>query len=388
MRLLPIALLIGCHGRATDSDTDVQPPPGCRADPGDADRVRAVVVALPYDADGAGTDVYEVLTLDGGELDRPGTVFHMGRAPLGHIVFTPDGSLGVAVQDEGTLGIFTLDADLQPTVIEAGWDGSPDRPFYASSVTMDPTGERIFVLDGNWPNNGGAILEVPLDCETGAPGAPVERSVSKLASSMIPLGQGRAVVVADAVDTHADGDVWLVESPTVADQVKSGAVFFDYEGAIPAGAAVVADRVVLVGDNSMFGDEDNQIGVGIIDGDELAVVDHLPFEDPIDIVASPFGEAALALSGFGDDIAVLAVDLASDPPVTDVSSLDTSGPGVALPGSAVVLDRGASAGLVLVVENLGIRLVQFDGHTSATDEGYFAFGDGLEDIPGAIGVQP
>jgi hypothetical protein len=50
--------------------------------------------------------------------------------------------------------------------------------------------------------------------------------------------------------------------------------------------------------------------------------------------------------------------------------------------------RGPLQGLVLVSENTGVRRVRFHAGGEVEDLGLEAFGDGLEDIPGAIGVQP
>lgn len=59
-----------------------------------------------------------------------------------------------------------------------------------------------------------------------------------------------------------------------------------------------------------------------------------------------------------------------------------------LPSAAVQVERWALAGLVLVAEVSGIRRVRFDGVGGVEDLGRFEFGSGLDNIVGALGVQP
>ena len=67
-----------------------------------ADAERFVVVGHPYDANAAPANVYEVLRLSSaGELLRSGSTVSLGRPADRPIVFTPDGALGFAVQDDG-----------------------------------------------------------------------------------------------------------------------------------------------------------------------------------------------------------------------------------------------------------------------------------------------
>jgi hypothetical protein len=128
-------------------------------DPGPADRVRRVVVSHPYDANSAKSNVWEVLDLSmTGELSRPNRMFTMGRAYIGEVAFTPDGKIGIAPQEDGSLGIFKLD-DGVPTVLHATFKGS----FYAARVVVAPTG-AIYVLDTQWRENGGGIYELAIDC--------------------------------------------------------------------------------------------------------------------------------------------------------------------------------------------------------------------------------
>src|SRR5262245_31080507 len=79
---------------------------GCERAPAAADRTRLAVVSHPYTADGSPSEAWEVLSISAdGELAVTGTRFDMGRATGGSVAFTPDGAVGAAAQEDGTLGL-------------------------------------------------------------------------------------------------------------------------------------------------------------------------------------------------------------------------------------------------------------------------------------------
>ncbi len=356
---------------------------GCRATPAAADRERAVVLSFPYDGRGRPADTWAVLRLDvDGGLSAPGDTFTLGRATSGVVAFAPDGSLGVVPQEDGTLGVFTLDAELAPTVVEAAWAGPGGADFYAGAVVFDPSGERAFVVDGNWENNGGGIYEVAFDCESGAPTLVGQRIASKLAAAVYPTAGGGAVLVAAGAAGQEGADAWLLAGWPDAPTVSASATLFDYEDAILGGSALAGDTL-LVGDTSMFSGTDNRVAAARVGDGIEAAANPTVLEDPFAMVASPDGDAVLVSSGFGDALWVLEV---ADGLVRIADELDA--PGVALPGSSVVIARGGLRGLALVVENVAVRRVQFDGEGGAADLGTTDFGDAYTSIPGAVGVQP
>jgi hypothetical protein len=111
-------------------------------------------------------------------------------------------------------------------------------------------------------------------------------------------------------------------------------------------------------------------------------------EDPVDVVASPFNNAALVVSGFGDGIFALDYSPDTSPPFSVRGEISYMGSAPQLPANAVMIDRGDLSGLVLVAENLGVRRVRFETDGSITDLGLEPLGSGPASITGAIGVQP
>jgi hypothetical protein len=357
---------------------------GCPRTTAAADRVRRVVISHPNDTTGAKANAWEVLELSAaGDLSRPGTTFTAGYANTGTMVFTPDGAVGLAPNDDGTMTVVRLDAAGTPTVVHAAFKGA----FYAGPVTMAPGGDHAYVLDGEWRNIGGGIYRVDIACD----GTLTDRGLvaaAKLpgAMALVP-GTDRAVVAATDIGSSIAGDdthllTWG-EPPTWLDGVNA----FGDGMQIVAGAALTSDgKHFLVGDDSSFGSVPNRVAVVELTTTGLINPHVIPdVNDPVSLVASPFGDVVLAVSGFGNAFYVLADTGAG---WTKKGEVTYSGAKPELPGGAARLDVGALRGWVFVAENLGVRRVQLKADGSVVDLGKFSVGTGYTSIVGAIGVTP
>ena len=358
----------------------------CPRPPAAADRTRAVVVSMPYTAGGGQASTWALWTLDqAGALADTGQRFEMGRAVNGRVAFTPDGVVGLATQADGSLGVFRVE-DGAVTVVHARFRGS----FYAERVVVAPDGASAWVVDPNWANNGGGVYRVDIGCD----GTLTDRGrwfESKLAARLDVRG-GRAVVAAAEVGTGspAGHDAHLVDWSQDPPVRLGGVDAFGDDKAIVAGFAVTADgKYALLGDYSEFSGLPNRVAVVGVGATALTATTVLtPVEDPVAIVASPFDDAALVVSGYGDAIFALDYAPAAATPFTRLRALTYSGTRPQLPGDAVLVERGALRGLVLVVENTGLRRVRFAGGGAVTDLGKTSTGTGTAAIPGALGVQP
>lgn len=348
-RLLVVVILGACNhdvrGPETGDtdDTDVVAD-GCRATPLGAGP-RLVAVSFPYTASGAQTDAWELFSLDGDVLSPTGTTMSLGRGQGAPVAWAPDGSLAVTVHDDGTIGVFSADG----TVVEATWDGG----FYAGDAKFDATGERLFVVDGNWVNNGGGVYEVAVDCATGAPLLVGKLVESKLGSYL--LGD---VLVADSAAMAIDVDAATLGPATA---------LFDYEDAIVGGASRFGDTL-YVGDYSEFSGVDNRVAIATV-GSSITKTGEVVVLDPISMAAVEGG--AVVASGYGDEIVGLTSSGVVDSLASELPGAVASGPD----------------GLVFVAELSAIRLLRFDG-TALEDVDSYPLGDGLDRIPGSIGVQP
>lgn len=394
MRPLPwmlATLLAACGGDGSNTDDSPTPdaaampdgPAGCARTPAAADRTRFVVVSHPYDAAGERAGGYEVLELSAtGALTRPGRTFTMGRASFGTIAFTPDGEVGLVALEDGKLGVFRLDAAGVPIVVDAGFAGS----FYASDVIVDPRGDRAYVLDGNTRENGGGIYLVTLGCD-GTPTDHGKLAAAKLPGALVIAGERALVAAADYEASPAGDDVHALawgDAPALAGGVDA----FGDDEAIIGGAALTADGATfLVGDTSQFASAPNRVAIVGVAASGLTARGTLPVEDPQAIAASPFGDVAVVASAFGDALVVLDANGANGAWRVR-GEVAYQGGGPQLPGDLAMIERGALRGHVFVSENVSVRHLAFRDTGAVEDLGSLAFGMGLQNIGGAIGVTP
>lgn len=381
-----MVLLAACGGSGNgsgDSGADASadgPGTTCMRDFGSADRARRVVVSHPFDASGNKANTWEVLDLSAtGELTRPGRMFEMGRADTGEVAFTHDGKLGIAAQEDGSLGIFALDDAGTPAVVQAAFKGS----FYAARVVVAPTG-AIYVLDTQWRENGGGIYEIAIDCNNVVTDKGLV-AASKLPAALAFEPDGAWVLAATDIASSAMGaDVHLV-APGGASVIASADAFAD-DMQIVGGATLAHDGAFLVGDTSQFGNVPNRVAVVPITGMTMGTPYMISnIEDPLALLASPFADVALVVSGFGDAMFQLTK---TNGTWASSGQVTYTGAKPQLPGGAVMIERGSLRGLVLVAENLGVRRVEMYAAGTIVDRGLFSLGSGLTNTTGAIGVTP
>ncbi|HRE89360.1 MAG TPA: hypothetical protein PK095_09480 [Myxococcota bacterium] len=368
---------------ASDADTVK---PNCVTLP--ADHTRHIVISRPYSENGTPSLVWEVYpVLNDGTLGARTDTFELGaagRAVGGKVAFTDDGALAMAYHDRGEVSVFAIDGDGGARVIQPATDLGP----YVGGIVIH--GDDVFLVDGNWQNNGGGIYHTTLGCD-GSLGAITMAYPTKLAYALEVRGAANnvehLVMAKEAVDTTT-GHVHRVQQAG-AGWSRMGAldIFGDNE-AMTSSMAVTPDwRYVLVADNSEFSNIPNRIGVATVE--PLAARQTLtPFDDPYDMVMSPYGDAVLVVLGYANRVTVLRHD-----PQNTTTPFTNAGPPTfvtqvpQLPSEAVRL-HGDLEDLVYVVENTALRVFRFNGDGTVTDLGRQIFGEGLTSIPGAIGAQP
>ncbi len=359
--------------------------PGCPRAPADGDRPRLVVVSHPYGASGEPAVTWAALTLAAdGTLAPTGETFSMGRATGGVVAFTPDGEVGLVAQGDGTLGVFRVTGG-GIEVVHPAFAGS----FYASSVVVAPSGDRAWVLDGNWRENGGGIYQVAIGCD----GTLTEEgrvAEAKLPYALVPVEGGRyALASRDVLVSTPGDDVHLLSLDGEPELFGGADAFGDDEAIVASAAAAGGGRYLLLGDNSEFSGVGNRVAVVKVTATGLEPVQVLPsILDPFSIAASPFGGVAVVASGYGDALLVLEETGDDAAPFAVRGELSYDGPAPQLPGDTAVVTRGAHRGLALVVENQGLRRLRFTPEGDVQDLGIFSLGEGLAAIPGALGVQP
>ncbi|MCU1279733.1 MAG: hypothetical protein JWM53_3279 [bacterium] len=363
----------------------------CRRPPAPADRVRYVVVTHPFDAAGNKDTRLEVLALSKtGALSKTAKTFDMGNYFDGRIVFTPDGELGFQPQDDGSVGEFRLDADGTPTVLQAAFRGS----FFASTVVMDPSGERLYVLDSDTRDNGGGIISLRIGCD-GALGEEGNIAPAQLPYQLLfmPGDPTRAVVFAGGIlDSTGTADDYLLAWSPTAPKVLGQAYAFGNGDAITSSATLTPDgKLALFADHANSSATTGDVAVVRIEGNTmtpLQLMTNLPGN--ADVVVSPFSNAGLVLLSDTYD-AIIALAYApgnATAPFTVTGPIAYKGARPQLPGVGILIDRGALRGRVLISEVDGVRQVHFNANGTITDDGLFLVGGDLAGSVGALGVQP
>lgn len=346
-----------------------------------------MVVSKPFLEDGGPSPRYALLSLSPtGQLTETGVTFSMHPSFSGHIAFTPDGALGFVAQDDGSLGVFALFSDGGVEVRDAG-----SGAFYARQVAVSSDGSRVYVIDDDTLNNGGGLYAVDLACD-GTLGAPVKLGTFNTPDAFAFLNQHpEQIVVAGgaALDSGAQDDFHGVDLSSGDALPLGSTTLWATHDALPSAVAVMADDgYALVADDGYAAG--SRIAVARLGPSGPSAVDVLSTPNPADVVASPFGNAALVLNSDGQDA---LTRLAYDPSNTahpfalaGPLSYVTSHP--QLPAEAIVITRGSLTGRVLVGELSGVRQVQFWPDAGISDLSLYATGGGLTDIVGALGVQP
>ncbi len=382
----------------TSTGTEEPPPPnpdsgtpqtGCPRTPKAPDHVRKVVVSHPFGEPTDGgvppkANAYEVLELSTtGTLTKTNETFTMGRS-LNEIVFTPDGEVGVVPQEDGTLGIFKFDSAGKLTVVNPAFKGS----FYAAKVVMSKDGSRVFVLDRNTKENKGGVYEVRIACD-GTPSdvGLVAPGGKAHAMALIPNDPDRAVLIAgaflDSPATHYSHKLDVTGTPPV--RITGGALFD--QDAIASAVAVTPDgKWALVTDNGLF------------KGNRMAPVDiatmnpaaTITVQNPVNIIMSPFGNAALLVESDGKDhLKVVNYDAASaTTPFTVGAELAYVGGKSELPYNVAAVEVGTLKGRILVSELASVRQVAFAANGTLTDVQKVDFSGEFSGITGSMGMQP
>ncbi|MGC4120960.1 MAG: hypothetical protein QM765_41570 [Myxococcales bacterium] len=357
------------------------------------DRPRKIVLAHPFTDDPANNNkakVWDILDLSTtGEVTMPNprVSFTMGRGSYGEVVFTPDGEIALAPQDDGTLGVLKFDAAGNVQVLHTHWtDG-----FWVDRLVMDSTGDRFYAVDGEWPNIGGGIYSVRIGCDGSLTNEGRILSAKSPAALVYLPGRapqvflfGKEVLTATPL-AHAH----LLDWGATPSLVASGTVFPD-DDAIVSDARVMPDgQWLLLSDNSGFGT--HRVAVAELQPSGIRAVQILTsFNDPAQVVPSPYGNAAIVVSGEGNSIHRLTFDPSSaNAPFAVAGTIAyLGGTKPELPLVAVAMQSGNLFGRVYIAELSGIRQVQFEANGGVTDLGLTKFLTGFDGITGTMGVQP
>ncbi len=215
----------------------------------------------------------------------------------------------------------------------------------------------------------------------------------KIVSNLLfsPQFPGKAFVSAmDLLDSTEGDDAFVLSWGDEPKLLTGTNAFGDDVAQIASGALTMDGRFMLLGDNQVYNDENvpNRVAIVEIGQNSLQRKQVIsPINDPVGIVTSPFNNAAIVLSGFGNNVIVLGYNPAATPAFTNNGPVAWGASGkVQLPFATDMI--GALKGLVLIAEVEGIRSLRFNQDGTVSDLGNTRVGTGDMMIPGAMGVQP
>ncbi len=344
--------------------------------PGAADRARVVVVSH---ATNGGTTI-RTLTLTGTTLDDDGVRLDVGT-DVRRMEFVPDGSVLLALGEDGLLVSVAVTAVDQLTVI-----GSVRLPAAGyGDLRLAADGRTAWVVGSNVTEDTSGVYVVTVKCDGTVTHDAGAAHGLRLSTSLAPLGDGRAVLLGGqaAFDPIDNDDTRLLQLGPPVTEVAAFDLWGDAVGATRI-AASPDGALVAVPNNSMFSALAGTVKLFSVAGDVVAELDDATgMETPSEALFSPSGELLLVSDWEADAVHLFDVRADTLAPVGQVS-------GVGLAEALAVVARGAHAGLVLAAATNAVgnvQLLQISG-TAVDDLGQVDLGDGVEDIPWAIAVQP
>lgn len=353
-----------------------------------ASHTRHIVLSRPYTEEGLASLTWEVYPLRADATLGPRTTtFELGaagRAVGGKVAFSEDGALAMAAHDRGEVSVFAVTADGEVVVTQPATDLGP----YVGAIEIH--GDDVFLVDGNWQNNGGGIYHTRLACDGTLGPVSLLYATKNAYGVKVRGGLGaleHLVMAREAVDDTSGYVHRIAQAGPNWTRLGGVNVFGDDDGITSAMVVTPDWRYVLVADNSEFSGVPNRIGVATID--PMANRQLLsPLDDPYDMVMSPYGNAVLVVLGYANRVTVLSYDAQNTTTPFAVRGMPTFTTQVPqLPSDAVAL-YGDHDDIVYVVENTALRVFRFEANGTVTDLGRQIEGSGLTSIPGAIGAQP
>ncbi len=360
----------------------------CQFTPAPIDGTRHVVASHPFPGDGGSRDNrWEVFSLSPtGTLTATGQFFRMGRSTDGAspIVFTPDGRIGLVAQEDGTIGVFRFD-EQNVTVVHDRFTGN----FSAGKLILQPSGNRLWVLDFNTLNNGGGVYTVDIACDgTLFNEQYVLPGNNASAAVLLPNAQQLLVAARSLPSTPMMQDLHVLDvtqSPAVVRSSTTG--FPDRDAIAPMLAASRDERLIAMPDNGFL--VGSRVAFFERTGTTLTAKQVIATNNPMGVAFSPFADVGLVVNSDGTDHFRKLTWDATASTFTTSAPLPYAFGRPQLPGAPVMITRGQLEGRLLIAELDAVRQLQFERDAGVTDVSKTAAGGtGNLQILGTLGVSP
>jgi hypothetical protein len=361
---------------------------GCAHPLAAADRLRKIVVSHPFAPDGGDRDnLFEVLNLSAnGTVAITGQQFRMGVAASASaiITFTPDGTIGLVPQDDGTLGVFHFFDAGTPEVIHAAYND--DGGFYATAVLMAPDGRTAWILDSNTRGtNGGGIYQVAIGCDGTLTNMGLQLAGDNpWAATWLNAQPLKAAVYSRTLGSAVDaGNMHIVDFSTQPPTITSSVRAFPDDEAVPTSVAVRLDDAWIAVPDDGFS-VGNRVSLLTQSGGALTPGPLSDAPNPYGVSFSPFDDEALLITSDGmDHYKMFFLDGGVGADIAYAHGAPQ------LPGPPVMLTRGMLEGRFFIGELDAVRQLAWnpDGGVDDISKTTIPMNNGGE-IIGTIGVAP
>ena len=345
---------------------------GCRANSREADRERLLFYSTPYNEDISHSDLWNVHRISqAGSISESFDQLSLGRNIQGEVYFTPDSSWAAIITDNGSISTFSIstDNDIQMIVQQEILD------IYISSIVIHPSGEYFYALDPNWPENGGGIYRIDIDCSTGELNSPSLIYTTKNVAELVFFGDG-ILVAARQLEDHI-GYVYYISDDG---EISSFDPFDGDENVILTDLVVNSSGNIFVSENAEFSGVPNRVAILNLQDGDFSLINLHEILDPVQLIASPYSNHIAVLSGYGN-----AVYSMNEEDFELVSYITTA---PQLPTSAAQIEQGSLKGHFFITENQGVRTMKFVEEGGIEDLGMGVHTTGLSGITGGIGITP
>jgi len=336
-----------------------------------------IVVSHPYDEDGNGSDLYQVLKFDYPKVSQTNVFFNMGRNNgfNGNIAINQLGT-GLSVSANGTLGVFRIDLNTgSVVVIEASF--TFPGGFYPCTAVFDSVSplQTAWLLDCNL---GGSIGRLDIDKDSNVKFAGVYLRASLPSSLQFISNSPKQLALLSSFGGKIELFDW-----TQRQLISSVKEPFGDDTPIVSAFCISPDlkHIAILDDNQFSGKGNRMVTLPFnLQNQSFGVPTIIsPVDDPAAVVCSNAGTLVAAAQGN----AILQVDWQK------IVGSATVGPAPQLPTGLIGVQNPEDDNsiIVLTVEVTGIRQILFNKNTlQSKDLGVTSIGDDFQNMVGAIGV--
>ena len=356
-----VLIVLGCLDKRfteTEKTTNQADPYVCFSE---TPETPIIIHAVPYTIDAGQSPKWRAIFGDGSSVD-----FEMGRATMGHVNLSSDGTWGAVAQENGSVGIFQVQSNSVHVIDEQWIPVYENETLYATKAWLDPLQDRLWFVDGNLALKGG-LYSAPIDCESKTLGTVDKFFTSKHGGPIAFVNEPdfNTIFVGESIESGPQITTFNRhnnDSPqTVFDAFPDDEAIFSSMGS--------NGHDVLIGDNNAFSGLGNR--VVHIDATTGEPIHSLSIEDPMAIEVQ--SNWALIAAGFPN--AIYLYDLTS----LELKELSLSSSSQ-LPFSIV-----SHNDKVYIGEYNGIREISMNS-TGYLEDHMLISGTGIEGIFGPFGI--